>query len=247
VTGKELERSVREQLRTLSADNATGVAQHLVMVARLLDENPTAALAHAETAARRAGRVPAVREALGIVAYREGDWARALGEFRTARRLSGSEHLLPLMVDCERALGRPDRALELAASPSARALGLDESIELAIVVSGIRRDAGQAQAAAAAVDLPQLRMRARRPWSARLRYAFAETQLALGDLAAARLWFARAADADLDLETDAAERLEELDGVYYTDLAPETSPVSEGHHQAETADEGSERDAETDR
>lgn len=221
VTFKELDRSVRDQLRTLSKENAEGVAGHLVMAARLLDRNPEAALAHAETAVRRAGRVPAARETLGVVAYREGDWARALGEFRTARRLSGSEHLLPLIVDCERALGRPERALQLAAAVPAGALGPEEAVELAIVVSGIRRDAGQAHAAAAALEIPQLRLKARRTWTARLRYAYAEAQLALGDLDAARLWFARAADVDEELQTDAAERLEELDGVSYTDLDPE--------------------------
>ena len=83
----------------------------------------TSALAHAETAVRRAGRVPAAREALGMVAYRQGDFARALTEFRTVRRLSGSSHLLPLMVDCERGLGRHGRALDLAATPEAAGLG----------------------------------------------------------------------------------------------------------------------------
>ena len=106
VTGKELDRSVHQQLRTLSKENAEGVAQHLVMVAALLEaEDFAGAEAHAETAVRRAGRVPAAREALGLVAYRKGEWARALSEFRTARRLSGSSHMLPLMVDCERGLG----------------------------------------------------------------------------------------------------------------------------------------------
>ena len=83
------------------------------MVALLLAEDSVdAAMAHAETAVRRAGRVPAAREALGMVAYRQGDFARALTEFRTVRRLSGSSHLLPLMVDSERGLGRHDRALD---------------------------------------------------------------------------------------------------------------------------------------
>lgn len=209
---------MREQLRTLSKENADGVGAHLVMVAHLLDTNLVAAEAHAETAVRRAGRVPAVREALGLVAYRKGDWARALNEFRTARRLSGSSHLLPLMVDCERALGRPDRALDLAASPEARTLEPAERVELAIVVSGIRLDAGDAAGAAAGLETLALSAAATRPWSARLRYAYAEAKLALGDEAAAREWFARAADADAELATDAAERLEELDGVAYVDL-----------------------------
>ena len=187
VTGKELDRSIHGQLRTLSKENAEGVAQHLVMVAAFLEaDDIDSALAHAETAVRRAGRVPAAREALGMVAYRQGDFARALTEFRTVRRLSGSSHLLPLMVDCERGLGRHGRALDLAATPEAAGLEESERIELAIVVSGIRRDLGQEDAALLALQIPalqaqphgrglpaalRLRRRAARPRVARTRRA----------------------------------------------------------------------------
>ena len=166
------------------------------------------------------GSVPdeAAREALGLVAYRKGEWARALSEFRTARRLSGSSHMLPLMVDCERGLGRPERALDLATSPEARTLTLEERIELAIVISGIRRDLGQPDAAVLALQIPQLKATTRKPWSARLAYAYADALLETGDRATARDWFARAAAFDDDGETDAADRLDELDGVVLTDL-----------------------------
>ncbi len=218
VSGKELDRSVHQQLRTLSKENAEGVAQHLVMAAALLEvDDLESAEAHAETAVRRAGRVPAAREALGLVAYRKGEWARALSEFRTARRLSGSSHMLALMVDCERGLGRPERALELAASPEAKTLAIEDRVELAIVISGIRRDLGQLEAAQLALEIPQLKA-ARKPWTARLSYAYAETLLAVGRDEDARKWFARSAEADDELETDAAERLAELDGVILTDL-----------------------------
>ncbi len=180
VTGKELDRAIHSQLRTLSKENAEGVAQHLVMVATFLEaDDLDSALAHAETAVRRAGRVPAAREALGLVAYRQGDFARALTEFRTVRRLSGSSHLLPLMVDCERGLGRHGRALDLAATPEAAGLSESERIELAIVVSGVRRDLGQDDAALLALQIPALR----RPPAAgvfRLHYAYADTLLGLG-------------------------------------------------------------------
>lgn len=219
VTGKELDRSVHMQLRTLSKENAEGVAQHLVMVAALLEaDDYDGAEAHAETAVRRAGRVPAAREALGMVAYRKGEWARALSEFRTVRRLSGSSHLLPLMVDCERGLGRPERALELASSPEAKTLAVEDRVELAIVVSGIRRDLGQPDAARLALEIPQLRGSSRKPYAARLSYAYADALLALGKDDEARDWFAKAVAADDELETDAADRLAELDGVVLTDL-----------------------------
>ncbi len=213
VTGKELDRSIHSQLRTLSKENAEGVAQHLVMVAAFLEaDDIDAALAHAETAVRRAGRVPAAREALGMVAYRQGDFARALTEFRTVRRLSGSSHLLPLMVDCERGLGRHGRALDLAATPEAATLEESERIELAIVVSGIRRDLGQEDAALLALQIPALR---RSPMAGvfRLHYAYADVLLGLGREEEAREWFVKAMKGDTEGETDAVERLEELDGI----------------------------------
>ena len=218
VTGFELDRAVKNQLRTLSKENAVGVGQHLVMVATFLDTDIEAAQAHAETAVRRAGRVPAAREALGLVHYRKGEWAKALSEFRTARRLSGSSHLLPYMVDAERGLGRPERALDLAASPEATNLGQDERIELAIVVSGIRRDLGQYEAAAVGLQLPQLKVGSRQPWAARLFYAYAEALLAKGDEDGAMTWFGHAADTDVDGATDADERLSELNGLVLTDV-----------------------------
>jgi tetratricopeptide (TPR) repeat protein len=230
VTGKELDRSVHQQLRTLSKENAEGVARHLVMVSVFLEADEVeVALAHAETAVRRAGRVPAAREALGMVAYRMGDFGRALTEFRTVRRLSGSSHLLPLMVDCERGLGRHTRALELAASPEAKGLGEAERIELAIVVSGVRRDVGQLDAALLALQIPALK-RGRKAGVHRLQYAYADTLLALGRAEEAREWFLRVVDGDTENETDAVERLEELDGVALTDLG-------DGEDELELADE----------
>ncbi len=218
MTGRELDRSVHQQLRTLSKENADGVAKHLVMVAAYLAADELGpAMAHAETAVRRAGRVPAAREALGMVAYRSGDFSRALTEFRTVRRLSGSSHLLPLMVDCERGLRRHERALDLASSPEASTLGDAERVELAIVVSGVRRDLGQDDAALLALQVPQLK---RKPGAEvhRLHYAYADALLHMGRTEEAREWFLKAVAGDIDNDTDAVERVEEIDGVGLTVL-----------------------------
>lgn len=214
VTGKELDRAVHQQLRTLSKENADGVAKHLVMVAALLAaDDLEGALAHAETAVRRAGRVPAAREALGMVAYRMGDFARALSEFRTVKRLSGSNHLLALMVDCERGLGRPERALDLAASAELGSLAIEDRVELAIVLSGIRRDLGQLDAAEVALQIPATKLARQQPWAARLFYAQAEVALDRDRPEEARELFSRALEADQDLITDASDRVAELDGI----------------------------------
>lgn len=227
MTGKELDRSVWQQLRTLSAENAEGVAAHLAAAAILLEDDEDRALEHAEHAARRAGRVPAVREALGLVRYRRGEFTDALREFKTARRLSGSDHLLPYMVDCERGLGRYDRALDLAASPEAKRLAQDDAIELAIVVSGVRRDMGQPDAALIGLRIPALEKAGRQPWASRLLYAYAEALLATGDESAAREYFARSASADEDGLTDAYERVAELDGVDMLDLLGDEEDVDD--------------------
>ncbi|YAL82038.1 hypothetical protein ACMYYO_08775 [Dermacoccaceae bacterium W4C1] len=217
ITGKELDRSVWQQLRTLSKENAEGVARHLAASALLLDEDPALALRHAQAAVRRAGRVPAAREAHGLVLYRNGDFAEALREFRTARRLSGSDHLLPYMVDCERGLGRLDRALELAASPEAARLPEADNIELAIVVSGVRRDLGQADAAVIGLRIPALDKAGRQPWAARLLYAYADALLDTGDEDGAHAWFSKALAADTEGETDAGERVALLEGLVFVD------------------------------
>ncbi len=143
----DLDRAVRARLRTLSKENAEGVGHHLVMAGRLLDTFPELAYDHAQAAVRRAGRVDVVREAAGLAAYRTGRFAEALRELRTVRRLNGSSEHLAIMADCERGLGRPERALALAASEEAATLEGAPAIELAIVASGARLDLGEPEAA----------------------------------------------------------------------------------------------------
>ena len=104
----ELPREARAELRTVSKETADLVARHLVMAGRLIDDDPKSAYAHAEAARRRLPRIAVVREAVGLCAYANGDWAEALAELRASRRINGSVDHLPVMADCERGLGRPD-------------------------------------------------------------------------------------------------------------------------------------------
>lgn len=217
VTGTELDRSVRFELASLARLNAEVVARHLVAAGRLLDDDPEAAYEHAVAARDRAGRVGAVREAAGLAAYRTGRYAEALAELRAARRISGDQSLLPVMADCERGLGRPERALAIAATPEAARLDATSRAEMLIVASGARRDLGQPGAAALLLQGPELRPGRRRPWSARLFYAYAEALRESGRDAEALEWLGHAADADEHGETDAAARLEEHGGVTFLD------------------------------
>jgi tetratricopeptide (TPR) repeat protein len=221
VTGSELDGDVRRQLRTLPTDLATKVARHLVMAGQLLDDDPDTAYAHAAEARRLASRVPAVREAAGLSAYAAGRFADALTELRAATRMSGRPDLLPLIADAERGVGRPERALSLAASEEARSLATDGRVEMAIVASGARRDLDQPDAAVVALQIPELRREQREPWFARLAYAYAEALEAVGRSDEALSWLRRAVDADRDGSAGAAERWEELHGVT---LAEESDP-----------------------
>lgn len=210
VTGRELDDDVREELASLSGGAAAAVAKHLVMAGALLDEDPEQAYAHAMAARRKASRIGVVREAAGVAAYAAGHYAEALAELRAARRMTGSADYLPMMADCERGLGRPRRALDLAADPAVVALDESGRVEMLIVAAGARRDLGEDEAAAVSLQVPELRSRSREPWVARLRYAYADALLAAGRTDEARRWFVRAAQADVDGETDAAERASEL-------------------------------------
>lgn len=154
MTPQELDRGARARLRTLSKQNADGVARHLVMAGRLLEEDPELAYAHAQAAVRRAGRVDVVREAAAITAYRTARYAEALRELRTVRRLNGSDEHLPLMADCERGLGRPERAVALGQDDAVRNLPVEQQVEMAIVVSGARLDLGEPEAALAELNRP---------------------------------------------------------------------------------------------
>lgn len=156
ITGRELDKVARSELKTLSKENAERVSQHLVMAGMLIDEDPALAHRHAQAAARRAGRVSVVRETLAITAYATGDFALALRELRTHRRLSGSNEQLPLMVDCERGLGRPEKALELGRSVDRSTLSVGTRVELAIAMSGARLDLGETEKALLELEIPQL-------------------------------------------------------------------------------------------
>ncbi|TWF80229.1 hypothetical protein FHX44_116171 [Pseudonocardia hierapolitana] len=212
ITAAGLDADVRRDLRGLQRDTADAVARHLVAAGRLVDEDPQLALEHARFARARASRIAVVREAAGIAAYHAGEWAEALGELRAARRMGGGPGHLAVMADIERALGRPERALELSRGPEVRELGRAESIELAIVAAGARRDLGELDAAVVSLQIPELDPARREPWSARLFYAYADNLLAAGRDADALQWFVHAADVDEDGETDAAQRIAELTG-----------------------------------
>lgn len=236
VTGQEIDPSVRQELMSLPKTLAEDVARNLVMVARLLDEDPDLAYGYSRVALRLASRVAAVREAAGFASYATERYAEALAEFRACRRMTGTVDLWPVMADCERGMGRPERALEMAGAPEVHKLDRAGQVEMRLVAAGARRDMGQNEAAVVTLQSPELASNAVHPWTARLRYAYADALLAAGREDEAREWFAKALEADQSGSTDASDRLAQLDGVAFVDALDEGADEGAGAGAPVTAD-----------
>jgi len=207
VTGEELEKSVRAELLSLSAENAKVVARHMVCVNLYMDVDPELSHKHAVAAAHHAGRLAVVRETAGYAAYRAGHYEIALKELRAANRISGDVSMWPVMADCERGLGNPLKALNLAGSNEVKRLEKAEEIEMRIVASGARRDLGEFDAAVVTLQCKELKNE-NEEWALRLRYAYADALEAAGRTEESREWFSKCAQLDIDELTDAQERAE---------------------------------------
>lgn len=218
VTPQDLASAARNELKTLSKENAEQVARHLAMAARLIDDDPQLAHAHALAASRSAGRIAVVRETVAITAYAIGDFALAVRELRTFRRISGRDDQIALLVDSERGVGRPDRALEVGRAVDRDALPVEVRVELAIAMSGARLDLGETERALQELDIPELDPDRAFPWSPGLFAARAAVLEELGRADEAAQWQRRAEIAedvigarDADSETLMIEEIEEIE------------------------------------
>jgi hypothetical protein len=240
----QLDKETKAGLRSLNKQLAEAVGNRLIAAAALLAEDDVeGALEQARYARRKASRVAVVREVTGVAAYGAEEWQLAVNELRAAQRLGGTHDHVALIADCERALGHPERAIDLY-----REFGNDESVdpevrvELLIVASGARRDMGMGEAATAMLKVAALNSPKTEPWVARLRYAYAEGLLADGREDEAREWLSKAVAADETGETGAAERLLELEGI----VVEEYDEDDEFEDEDEDEDDDDEDDFEED-
>jgi tetratricopeptide (TPR) repeat protein len=202
---------VTAQLKGLPEKLAARVARHLAAAGSLIDEDPETAYQHALAARSRASRLAVVREATGEAAYAAGHYAEALTELRAAKRMNGATDYLPIMADCHRALGHPEKALELAKSPSVVNFVPEAKAEMTIVEAGARRDMGQLDAALRTLEQAPLMTKTRGAWVVRLRYAYADTLEAAGREGDALTWFHRTHAIDSESITDADDRADALE------------------------------------
>lgn len=211
ITGRELDKSVLAQLKSLPEKLGQRVARHLVAAEELLESDPKTAYEHTLAARARASRLAVVREAVGEAAYAAGEYAEALAELRAAKRMNGAHDYVAIMADCERALGRPDRALTLLRNAPRDTFAPPLLAETVIVEAGARRDRGEIDAALRTLENARLSSQSRAPWVARLRYAYADTLLAADRPREALEWFHRTEAVDTDEITDASARAAELE------------------------------------
>jgi tetratricopeptide (TPR) repeat protein len=199
---------LRETVRPNAFDDAARALA--VAVLALADDDDQAAVRAARAAKRAAPRSAAAREVLGMALYRVGEFRAARTELAAAQRISGSVDLTAVLADIERALGRPERGVELFRTVDRGRMEPDTAAELLLVAASAYGDLGQPAAGVALI-----RRHARWPTELadyHLRLAYAEGALAeqAGDAAAARKAFGRVVQADPSF-FDAADRLAALE------------------------------------
>ncbi|NHI16497.1 hypothetical protein [Microbacterium excoecariae] len=168
----------------------------MAMAARAIDDDPHLAHEHAQAAMRHAGRVAVARETLAVTAYATGDFALALRELRTVRRITGRNDHVAMIVDSERGVGRADKALEEGRAADRASLEVSQRVELAIAMSGARLDLGQTELALHELDIPEDDPNRAFEWSAGLFAARAAVLEDLGRTDEAEEWARRASIAE---------------------------------------------------
>jgi hypothetical protein len=131
------------------------------------------------------------------------------------------------MVDSERGVGRPDRALELGRSVDRSSLDTAVRVELAIAMSGARLDLGDAERALLELDIPELDPTRAFAWSAGLFAARAVVLDELGRTTEADRWRHYAEVAEEAVRGDVTDDVIEVDEIGELDEADEADDIGE--------------------
>ncbi|MDQ4142269.1 MAG: tetratricopeptide repeat protein [Actinomycetota bacterium] len=201
-------------VKELRATSRPGKAEILVKVfaeaaGAYAEENLDEAIRLGEQAKHMALRSASIRELLGIAYYRAGTWKEAARELSAFRRLSGSTEQNPLIADCYRAMGKPEKSLEITAEIDPRRADPAVVYEGAIVAAGALGDMRRLDDAVAMLERLDLRPNSPAEHHLRAWYALGDLLERRGRFTQAREWFEAVNDADPDM-TDAAERLARL-------------------------------------
>lgn len=170
-----------------------------------LDEEYAEAIRLGEQAKHMALRAAMPRELLGLAYYRAGRWQEAARELAAFRRLSGTPEQNPTLADCYRALGKPDRAIELCNEVTPQNAPPETYYEANIVAAGALADQARLDEAIARLESLDLHPENAEEHHLRAWYALADLLERRGRFTQAREWFEAVAAADPDA-TDAPQR-----------------------------------------
>jgi tetratricopeptide (TPR) repeat protein len=145
------------------------------------------------------------REFLGLAYYNADRWREAARELSAFRRISGSNDQNPVIADCYRATGKPDKALEWADQVDPRQSPPEVYYEAAIVGAGALSDMGRVDEAIARLETLQLEPRVAEEHHLRAWYVLGDLLEKKGRFTQARKWFESIAAVDPEM-TDAPER-----------------------------------------
>jgi tetratricopeptide (TPR) repeat protein len=122
----------------------------------------------------KAPRSVYVREMLGLAFYHLGRWREAARELAAFRRMSDRRDRDPEYADCERALGRPEKAVDVLADITAQDVPEEVLVEGLIVAGGALVDLGRPQDAVRVLEQGPLRPASPEQHHLRLFYALAD-------------------------------------------------------------------------
>jgi tetratricopeptide (TPR) repeat protein len=154
-------------------------------------------------------RAASVRELLGLAYYRAGRWQEAARELSAFRRITGSAEQNPVLADCYRAMGKPQRALELCDEIDEARVSPEVFFEGNIVAAGALADMGRVDEAVVRLEALQLHPKVAEPHHLRAWYTLADLLERNARFTQAREWFDAVSAADPDM-TDAPERARRL-------------------------------------
>jgi tetratricopeptide (TPR) repeat protein len=201
-------------VRELHATARPGKAEILVKVfadavTAYLEEDYDEAIKLGEQSKHMALRALAARELLGLAYYRAGKYAEAARELSAFRRISGSAEQNAVLADSYRALGKPERAVELCDEIDPARVEDAIVYEGAIVAAGALADMGRIDDAIARLERLELQPAVAAEHHLRAWYLLGHLLETKGRFTQARSWFESVAGADPDI-TDAPERARRL-------------------------------------
>lgn len=166
-----------------------------------------------KSVAEEAPGVAAVRELVGLAAYRAGRWREAVKHLEAHREMTGDPEHVAVLMDCQRALGRPRKVADLYTDLRQESPDPDVLAEARIVAAGSLADQGDLAGAISLLGGAGAAKALRNPGPRHVRqwYALADLYERAGDIPKARELFARVQRADPGAY-GVADRMEALGG-----------------------------------